>query len=250
MTPPTTSGQAAAPFGSGKLALVTGGAAGIGAGVTARLLEDGYDCATIDLRPAETESKSFHVQADVTDPDQVDAAFSTIENHFAKSVDVLVCAAGIVGTSGRIEELTFEIWKEVISVDLSGVFLCCRRAIPAMRSNGFGRIVNIASIAGKEGNPRMIPYASAKAGVIGLTKALAREVVDEGITVNAIAPGLTRTELVEAMDEETRNRLTGLIPMRRLAEVEEIATAIAYLINEATFSTGSVLDASGGRATY
>jgi 2-dehydro-3-deoxy-L-rhamnonate dehydrogenase (NAD+) len=234
-----------------RLAVVTGGSSGIGRAVAMRLLEDGYRCATIDRAPAPPDGADlWAVQADVSVPADVARAFGAIEERFARTPDTLVCAAGIVGEAAAVEDMSPAAWDEVIAVDLTGVFLCCRRAVPAMRRQRFGRIVNIASIAGKEGNARMAAYSAAKAGVIGFTKALAKEVVDDGLTVNAIAPGLVRTPLVEGMAPDVRARLTEAIPMRRIADAAEIAAAVSFLIREASFSTGSVLDASGGRATY
>jgi 3-oxoacyl-[acyl-carrier protein] reductase len=231
-----------------RLAVVTGGSSGIGRAVAERLLADGYRCASIDLAPG--GAGVWAVEADVSTPQGVARAFDAIEEHFGRAPDVLVCAAGITGETATVEDLSLETWEAVIGVDLTGVFLCCRRAVPGMRRQGFGRIVNVASIAGKEGNAGMAAYCAAKAGVIGFTKALAKEVVGDGITVNAIAPGLVQTPLVDGMPPELRERLTAAIPMRRVAAASEIAAAVSYLIRDATFSTGSVLDASGGRATY
>lgn len=247
---PETEGRQGSP--TGRVAVVTGGAVGIGNAVATSLAERGWRCAVIDReRPPEPAAgRLFRVQADVSDVEEVDRAFSEVEQQFGNPVEVLVCCAAVLEASTPIEDLEPSVWRHVLDVDLTGVFLCCRRVIPGMKRSGYGRIVNLASIAGKEGNPRMTAYSAAKAGVIGFTKALAKEVATDGITVNALAPALVDTPMVRKMDAATRDRLKQLIPMRRVAATEEIVSAVSYLIDDATFSTGSVLDASGGRATY
>jgi NAD(P)-dependent dehydrogenase (short-subunit alcohol dehydrogenase family) len=236
-----------------RVAIVTGGAAGIGEGIVRRLLVDGYQCAIIDPSDPSSELEKagvLGVHADVSDAPSVEAAFAEIAQHFGAPTTILVCNAGIVGPTAPVEEYDPGEWHRVIAVDLIGVFLCCRAAVPGMRTEGFGRIVNIASIAGKEGNPRMSAYSAAKAGVIGFTKSLAKELATDGITVNALTPAVVRTEMVEAMAPEVVDYMVSRIPMGRTAEIDEVAAAVSFLVNEATFSTGSVLDVSGGRATY
>jgi 3-oxoacyl-[acyl-carrier protein] reductase len=159
--------------------------------------------------------------------------------------------AGITGRSFPIWELTDEDWQRVIDVDLTSVFLCCRAAVKVMLRQGGGRIVNIASIAGKEGNPTLVPYSTAKAGVIGLTKALAKEVATRGILVNAVAPAVIGTELLKQMETSTVELLISKNPMCRVGTPEEVAALVAWLASDqCTFSTGAVYDLSGGRATY
>lgn len=234
---------------AGRLAVVTGAASGIGAAVAQRLTSDGYVCAGIDTHPRFTPG-SFMVKADVSDADEVHEAFAAITSHFGQPVGVLVCSAGVLGTAGDVADQTIDEWKRVIDVNLTGVFVCCRAVIAQMRAAEYGRVVLLASIAGKEGNPGMAAYSAAKAGVIGFTKALAKEVATCGVTVNAVAPALVRTSMVDGMDRQLLARLFTSIPMQRLGEPDEIASAVSYLVNEATYTTGAVVDASGGRATY
>jgi 2-dehydro-3-deoxy-L-rhamnonate dehydrogenase (NAD+) len=188
--------------------------------------------------------------ADVTRAREVDAAVARVEREWGR-LDVLVNNAGITGRSFPIWELTDEDWQRVIDVDLTSVFLCCRTAVKVMLRQGSGRIVNIASTAGKEGNPTLVPYSTAKAGVIGLTKALAKEVATRGILVNAVAPAVIGTELLKQMEPSTVDLLVSKIPMGRVGTPEEVAALVAWLASdECTFSTGAVYDLSGGRATY
>ena len=168
-----------------------------------------------------------------------------------RRLDIVVNNAGITGRSFPMWELTDEDWQQVIAVDLTSVFLVCRAAVRLMRSARSGRIVNIASIAGKEGNPTLVPYSTAKAGVIGLTKALAKEVATQGILVNAVAPAVIGTELLQQMERSTVDMLVAKIPMGRVGKPEEVAALVAWLASdECSFSTGAVYDLSGGRATY
>ena len=168
-----------------------------------------------------------------------------------RRLDIVVNNAGITGRSFPMWELTDEDWQQVIAVDLTSVFLVCRAAVRLMRSARSGRIVNIASIAGKEGNPTLVPYSTAKAGVIGLTKALAKEVATQGILVNAVAPAVIGTELLQQMERSTVDMLVAKIPMGRVGKPEEVAALVAWLASdECSFSTGAVYDLSGGRASY
>ena len=218
----------------GKTALVTGAARGIGLAIATRLAADGLRVAMLDQDRAA----------------EVDAAIARIEREWGR-LDVLVNNAGITGRSFPIWELTDEDWQRVIDVDLTSVFLCCRAAVKVMLRQGAGRIVNIASIAGKEGNPTLVPYSTAKAGVIGLTKALAKEVATRGILVNAVAPAVIGTELLKQMETSTVELLISKIPMGRVGTPAEVAALVAWLASEeCTFTTGAVHDLSGGRATY
>lgn len=242
---------------SAKTALVTGAARGIGLAIATRLAADGLRVALLDRDgdavPAAARSvggDALALVADVTRAREVDAAVARVEHEWGR-LDVLVNNAGITGRSFPIWELTDEDWQRVIDVDLTSVFLCCRAAVKVMLRQGSGRIVNIASIAGKEGNPTLVPYSTAKAGVIGLTKALAKEVATRGILVNAVAPAVIGTELLKQMEPSTVDLLVSKIPMGRVGTPEEVAALVAWLASdECTFSTGAVYDLSGGRATY
>jgi 3-oxoacyl-[acyl-carrier protein] reductase len=242
---------------SKKTALVTGAARGIGLAIASRLAADGLNVAVLDIdhaaleaAAAEVGGESLAIAADVTRAADVDAAIRRVVERWGR-LDVLVNNAGITGRSFPIWELTEEDWRRVIEVDLTSVFLCCRAAVKVMLERGSGRIVNIASIAGKEGNPTLVPYSSAKAGVIGLTKALAKEVATRGISVNAVAPAVIGTELLKQMEQSTVDLLVSKIPMGRVGRPEEVAALVSWLASdECSFSTGAVYDLSGGRATY
>ena len=240
-----------------RTALVTGAARGIGLAIATRLAGDGLRVALLDRDGERLEAAARSVGGgaravvgDVTQTKDVDGAIARVEREWGR-LDVLVNNAGITGRSFPIWELADEDWQRVIDVDLTGVFLCCRAAVKVMLRQGSGHIINIASIAGKEGNPTLVPYSTAKAGVIGLTKALAREVATRGILVNAVAPAVIGTELLEQMEQSTVDLLVSKIPMGRVGRPDEVAALVAWLASDqCTFSTGAVYDLSGGRATY
>jgi 2-dehydro-3-deoxy-L-rhamnonate dehydrogenase (NAD+) len=240
-----------------RTALVTGAARGIGLAIARRLAADGTRVAVLDLdrEGAETAAKALGahalaIAADVTRSAEVDAAVAQVARRWGR-LDILVNNAGITGRSFPIWELSDEDWARVIDVDLASVFYACRAAVKVMLGQGSGRIINIASIAGKEGNPTLVPYSTAKAGVIGLTKALAKEVATRGIFVNAVAPAVIGTELLAQMEKSTVDLLVSKIPMGRVGRPEEVAALVAWLASEeCSFSTGAVYDLSGGRATY
>jgi len=240
-----------------KTALVTGAARGIGLAIASRLAADGARVAVLDLdvKASEAAAKkvgggAISISADVTNAADVDAAIRRVIDTWGR-LDILVNNAGITGRSFPIQELSDEDWSRVIAADLTSVFLCCRAAIKVMLGQGSGRIINIASIAGKEGNPTLVPYSAAKAGVIGLTKALAREVCTKGILVHAIAPAVIGTELLQQMEQSTVDLLVSKIPMGRVGRPEEVAALAAWLASDdCSFTTGAVHDLSGGRATY
>jgi NAD(P)-dependent dehydrogenase (short-subunit alcohol dehydrogenase family) len=241
----------------GATALVTGAARGIGLAIVQRLHKDGLRVALLDIDAAAVEAAArglgggaVAITADVTRSAEVDAAVAGIVARWGR-LDVLVANAGITGRSFPIWELGDDDWHRVMAVDLTSVFFCCRAAIKPMLVEGRGRIVTIASIAGKEGNPTLVPYSAAKAGVIGLTKALAKEVATRGIAVNAVAPAVIGTELLAQMEQSTVDLLVSKIPMGRVGRPEEVAALVAWLVSdECSFSTGAVYDLSGGRATY
>jgi 3-oxoacyl-[acyl-carrier protein] reductase len=240
-----------------KTALVTGAARGIGLAIASRLAADGARVALLDLDGAVAEAAAKKIgggaialAADVTNASEVDAAVSRVVQEWGR-LDILVNNAGITGRSFPIWELSDEDWRRVIDADLTSVFLCCRAAVKVMLRQGSGRIINIASIAGKEGNPTLVPYSAAKAGVIGLTKALAKEVCTRGILVHAIAPAVIGTELLQQMEKSTVDLLVSKIPMGRVGRPEEVAALAAWLASDdCSFTTGAVHDLSGGRATY
>ncbi|HEY2994835.1 MAG TPA: SDR family NAD(P)-dependent oxidoreductase [Methylomirabilota bacterium] len=240
----------------GKTALVTGGARGIGLAISERLLNEGARVAIVDRDPnVEAVAKRLGPRtralvADVTKSAEVDRAVATA-HAWADRLDIVVNNAGITGRSYPIWELSDEDWQQVLAVDLTSVFYVCRAAVKLMLPRASGRIINIASIAGKEGNPTLVPYSSAKAGVIGLTKALAKEVATRGILVHAVAPAVIGTELLQQMTKDTVDMLVAKIPMGRVGTPAEVATLVAWLASdECTFTTGAVHDLSGGRATY
>jgi len=243
----------------GKKAVITGGAKGIGYSIAQRLLSSGATCSLWDrdeagLRAAaESLSGKGEVRTcvvDLTQPESVKAATTqTIETLGA--IDILVNNAGIAGASNKTWELTPRQWMEVIEINLFGVFLCCRYVVPHMMDRKYGRIVNIASIAGKEGNPNASHYSATKAGVIALTKSLGKELATSGILVNCITPAVIQTDILKQVSQQHIDYMLSKIPMGRFGKTEEAAAMVAWLCSEdCSFSTGAVFDLSGGRATY
>jgi 3-oxoacyl-[acyl-carrier protein] reductase len=242
---------------AGKRAVVTGGASGIGFGVAGRLIAEGAsvalwdrDQAALDRAVADLGSRSSAVPVDITSWDAVAAAAkSTVES--LGGIDVLVASAGITGPNTTLWEYPVEAWHQVIDVNLNGLFHCNRAVVPHMLEGGYGRIVNLASVAGKEGNPNASAYSTSKAAVIGLTKSLGKELAKKNITVNAVTPAAVKTAIFDQMTQEHIDFMLSKIPMGRFGKVEEITSLICWLASEeCSFTTGSVFDASGGRATY
>ena len=241
----------------GRGAIVTGAARGIGQAIAGRLASEGAQVLIADLdeaagqaAAAELGSMATAFPLDVTSDDSWKSAVLTATNLFGR-VDILVNNAGIAGRSAPTWELSVDEWRQVIDVDLTGVFLGCRAVLPEMIDAGYGRIVNIASIAGKEGNPNAAPYSAAKSGVLGLTKAIAKEVATRGVIVNAITPAVIQTEILKQLSQEHVDYMTSRIPMGRVGQPHEVAALAAFLCSEeVTFSTGATFDLSGGRATY
>ena len=243
----------------GRCAVVTGAAQGIGLAISTRLLESGASVALWDLdgELLEQTAESLRrrglvepVQVDVTDASAVEAAAASSISTLG-AVDILVSNAGIAGPSARSWEYPLDQWHRVVDVDLNGVFYCCRALLPQMLERDYGRIVNVASIAGKEGNPNATPYSAAKAGVIALTKSIAKETADRNIAVNCITPAAARTRILEKFSQEQIDYMLGKIPRGRFVKVEEVAAMVAWIVSEEnSFTTGAVFDLSGGRATY
>lgn len=235
------------------VAVVTGAAKGIGFGIARRLERGGFTVSAwdVELSPLESRRTFAHAVAmDVTAPHAVARATDRTLATLGR-IDVLVNNAGVNGPTLPAWEYPMDDWERVLAVDLTGVFLCCRAVIPHMRERGGGRIVNISSVVGKEGNAKAPAYSAAKAGVIGLTKSLAKDLVDDGVMVNCVAPAMVDTDLLAEMTDEYVAMVKAKIPMGRLCTVEEVADMVAWLAGpECTFCTGAVFDLSGGRATY
>ncbi len=241
----------------GRRAVITGGAQGIGRAIAGRFLASGatvslWDCDGTLLESVSRElGAGVHTAAvDVTDAQRVELAASQTAQALG-GIDILVANAGITGPNARLWEYPVEAWRKVIDVDLTGVFLCCRAVVPLMIGQNYGRIVNTASIAGKEGNPNASAYSAAKAAVIALTKSLGKELAGYDIAVNCVTPAAARTRIFEQMTEEHIAYMLSRIPRGRFLELNEVASLVAWLASaENSFTTGAVFDLSGGRATY
>jgi 3-oxoacyl-[acyl-carrier protein] reductase len=244
---------------SGRVGVVTGGAQGIGRAVVERFLASGaavaiwdIDGKLLDLVTGELKGRGriLPIAVDITDPSAVGRAVEATVSGLG-GLDLLVNNAGITGPVKKVWEYPIDAWRQVMALDLDAVFYCCRAAVPVMLKNGYGRIVNVASVAGKEGNPNAAAYSTAKAGVIGLTKSLGKELADANVRVNCVTPAAAKTAIFDQMTEQHINYMLSKIPIGRFCQVDEIAALIAWLVSEdCSFSTGAVFDISGGRATY
>jgi len=245
---------------SGRVAVISGGARGIGLAVALRLAAAGAAIAIVDFDAEACQAAVREVEAaggralglpiDVTDEAAVEAMANRVTEELG-SFDILVCCAAIVGRNAYAWETSLEEWRNVIDVNLTGLWLCNRAALGPMRKANYGRIVNIASIAGKEGNPKLGPYSASKAAVIGLTKSLGKEVADTGIRVNSVAPAVIHTPMLDQVTQETIDYMVSKIPVGRTGTTGEVAALVHYLASEeCSFSTGACFDISGGRATY
>jgi 3-oxoacyl-[acyl-carrier protein] reductase len=241
----------------GRNAIVTGGASGIGLAIAERLAHSGaqltlWDRDEVALQEAsKLISGGAHVVAvDVSDAARVERAFAQTLARMPR-VDILVCSAGITGPNTTVAQYPVDAWKQVLDINLTGVFLCNRVAAPHMEKNDYGRIVNIASVAGKEGNPNASAYSASKAGVIALTKSLGKELAKSGVRVNCVTPAAVKTGMFAQMTQAHIDFMLSKIPMGRFGLTEEIAAMVAWLCTaECSFTTGGVFDLSGGRATY
>ena len=240
-------------------AVITGGAQGIGFSVASRLLESGAAVALWDrdaelLKTAQKElSEKGTVTTEVVDVSDVESVEAATEATVVKhgAIDILVASAGIAGANHKAWEYPVDHWKQILDINLTGVFLCCRSIVPYMLRQDYGRIVNIASIAGKEGNPNASAYSASKAGVIGFTKSLGKETANKNISVNCITPAAARTRILEQLSQEHIDFMLSRIPRGRFLEVAEVANMVAWLVSEEnSFTTGAVFDLSGGRASY
>ncbi len=244
---------------NGRVCIVTGGVSGIGLAVAQRMADSGASVSLWDRDAAALErvakdlsarTKVHTAQVDIADYPQVQAAAKAAATHFGK-IDALVNSAGVAGKNAMVWEYPVDEWIRVHDVNIHGTFYTCREVVPHLQKNGYGRIVNIASIAGKEGNPTASSYSSSKAAVIGFTKSLGKELAKQNITVNCVTPAAVKTPIFDQVSQQHIDYMLQRIPMGRFGTVEEIASMVCWLCTEdASFTTGGVFDLSGGRATY
>ena len=241
-----------------RVAVVTGGAQGFGFAITERFIEAGAKVIIWDIEEKaaknaiekiKSENVSYQI-VDVTNFETVNKNLSDVEKNFGK-IDIFINNAGIAGMNTTVADYPLDEWKKVMNLNLNSVFYCCKAVVPFMIRNNYGRIVNIASIAGKEGNPNASAYSTSKAGVIGLTKSLGKELAQKNIAVNCVTPAAAKTRIFDQMTEEHINYMLSKIPRNKFAKVEELASLVTWLASEEnSFSTAAVFDLSGGRATY
>ena len=234
---------------SGRVALITGGSSGIGAATARRLLDEGARVASLDVHRAAPDGV-LALEGDVSRSAEIEAAVDETQRELGP-IDVLVCSAGVPGASLATIDVTDEEWRRVMGINADGVFFSNRAVIPGMVTRGYGRIVNVASIAGKEGNPMAGAYSASKAAVIGMTKAIGKDLARTGVIVNCVAPAVIETPILDGITEEHIGYMVERIPMGRMGEPEEVAALICWLASEeCSFSTGATYDISGGRAVY
>ena len=237
-----------------KVAVVTGGAQGFGLAIVKRFLASGAQVVIWDrdekILSSVEEKNTTKVIVDVTNFQKIEEATKETLSQLGR-IDILVNNAGIAGPSYTTWEYPIEEWQKVIDIDLNGVFYCCKSIVPVMKKNNYGRIINIASIAGKEGNPNAMPYSAAKAGVIALTKSLGKELANNNIAVNCVTPAAAKTRIFDQISQEHIDYMLSKIPRNRFVKVDELASMVAWMASEEnSFTTGAVFDLSGGRATY
>ena len=235
-----------------RVAVITGGSSGIGEATAKRMSSSGAKVAIVDRSPPKEISGSEiqFFQCDVSDLTNVKSVLQKISNAFGR-IDILVNSAGIAGINQTVESYPLDEWRRVLDVNLTGTFIMCRETVPYMKKNKYGRIVNISSVAGKEGNPTASAYSAAKAGVIALTRSLGKELALDGVLVNAVTPTTVETPILDQVAEAHIEYMRSKIPMGRFGKAEELAALISWLCTEeCSFSTAAVFDASGGRTTY
>lgn len=240
-----------------RTAIVTGGASGLGRAVARRITTEGGRVSLWDLNPQALEEAreglpgAHSYAVDVSDQVAVERAAREAHEALGGRVDVLVCSAGITGATVPVHEFPVDSWLRVMDINLNGLFYCNRAVVPLMLAAGYGRIVNVASVAGKEGNPNASAYSASKAGVIGLTKSLGKELADKGVIVNALTPATFESPILDQLPQSQVDYMRSRIPMGRLGEVDESAAMVCFMASEeCSFTTASVFDTSGGRTTY
>ena len=237
-----------------RVAIVTGGAQGFGLAITKRFIESGakvliWDKDTEYLNKVDLKNTQ-KIEVDVSNYKSVESAFAE-SLRYENKIDILINNAGIAGPNFKTWDYPLEEWQKVIDIDLSGVFYCCKTIVPHFIKNNYGRIVNISSIAGKEGNPNAMPYSAAKAGVIALTKSLGKELAENNISVNCVTPAPAKTRIFDQITQEHIDYMLSKIPRNRFLKVEELASMVAWLVSEEnSYTTSAIFDLSGGRATY
>lgn len=241
---------------AGRTAVITGGASGLGLAVARRLVAEGgavalWDLNADQLAAASAELGRAHVESlDVSDAEAVARAAETSAVALGK-IDILICSAGITGATASVADFPLDSWRRVIDINLNGLFYCCRAVVPHLLANGYGRIVNVASVAGKEGNPNASAYSASKAGVIGFTKTLGKELAGKGVIANALTPATFESPILAQLPPSQVDYMRSKIPMGRLGEAEESAAMILFMASEeCSFTTAATFDTSGGRTTY
>jgi NAD(P)-dependent dehydrogenase (short-subunit alcohol dehydrogenase family) len=240
----------------GRAAVITGGASGSGKAIAKRIVSEGGQVSLWDLNAGVLDAvraeigAGYALSVDVADAASVEVAAQKTHELMGR-IDLLVCAAGITGATALVKDFPIESWQRVIDINLNGVFYCCRAVVPHMLANGYGRIVNISSVAGKEGNPNASAYSASKAGVIGFTKSLGKELAESGILANAVTPATFTSPLLAQMPQSQIDYMKSKIPMGRLGEISEVTALVCWLLSEeCSFSTAATFDISGGRTTY